>query len=76
MASRQDRLGEFEDMTDGYSVFDATAGYRWMALGRAHTLTLRADNITNTTYRDHLSRIKEIMPQPGRSISLLYRVNF
>jgi iron complex outermembrane receptor protein len=76
VASRQDRLGEFEEPTAGYRVFDAMAGYRWIALGRAHTLTLRADNITDTVYRDHLSRIKEIMPQPGRSISLLYRVNF
>lgn len=76
VASRQDRLGEFEEPTAGYAVLDATVGYRFVALGRAHTLTLRADNITDTVYRDHLSRIKELMPQPGRSISLLYRVNF
>lgn len=76
MASRQDRLGEFESPTAGYAVFDATAGYRFVAMGRSHTLTLRADNITDAVYRDHLSRIKDLMPQPGRSISLLYRVNF
>jgi iron complex outermembrane receptor protein len=76
VASRQDRLGEFEETTAGYTVLEAMAGYRFVALGRAHTLTLRADNITDQVYRDHLSRIKDLMPQPGRSISLLYRVNF
>lgn len=76
MAARQDRLGEFEDPTAGYTVFDANAGFRWVAFGRVHSATLRVDNLTDVEYRDHLSRIKDIMPQPGRSISLLYRLNF
>lgn len=75
-AARQDRVGEFETPTDGYGVFDASAGVRWPVGGQLHTLTLRIDNITNEVYRDHLSRIKEIMPQAGRGVSLLYRVNF
>ncbi|MFS8638573.1 MAG: TonB-dependent receptor [Gemmatimonadota bacterium] len=75
-AARQDRVGEFETPTDGYGVFDASAGVRWSVGGQLHTLTLRVDNITNEVYRDHLSRIKEIMPQAGRGASLLYRVNF
>jgi len=76
LAARQDRVGEFEEPTAGYTVFDATAGIRWVAHGRSHSVTLRADNIADTEYRDHLSRIKDIMPQPGRSVSLLYRLNF
>lgn len=76
LAARQDRVGEFEEPTAGHAVLDATAGVRWVALGRVHSVTLRADNITDTEYRDHLSRIKDIMPQPGRSVSLLYRLNF
>src|SRR5690606_27013595 len=75
-AARQDRVGEFETPTDGYGVFDASAGVRWSVGGQLHTLTLRVDNITNEVYRDHLSRIKEIMPQAGRGANLLYRVNF
>jgi len=75
-AARQDRTGEFETPTDGYGIFDASAGYRWPVGGQLHTLTLRVDNITDEVYRDHLSRIKEIMPQAGRGASLLYRVNF
>lgn len=76
LAARQDRVGEFEEPTAGYTIFDATAGIRWVTHGRVHSVTLRADNIADTEYRDHLSRIKDVMPQPGRSISLLYRLNF
>lgn len=75
-ADTQDRVGEFEEPTDGYNVFDATAGYRWTAFGRIHSLTLRADNVTDAVYREHLSRVKSIMPQAGRSASLLYRLSF
>lgn len=75
-AASQDRIGEFETPTDGYHVFDASAGYRWVESGRIHSLTLRAENVTDTEYRDHLSRVKEIMPQAGRGFSLLYRLSF
>lgn len=75
-ATRQDRVGEFETPTDGYHLFDAIAGVRWTLGGQVHTLTLRLDNLTDTVYRDHLSRIKEIMPQAGRSATLMLRANF
>ncbi len=76
MTARQDRLGEFEEPTDGYTVLDMTAGYRWSWFGRLHAVTLRLDNLTDATYRDHLSRIKSIMPGPSRSLSILYRADF
>jgi iron complex outermembrane receptor protein len=76
LVARQDRLGDFETPTDGYALFDATAGLRIVRGSMLHTLTLRLDNVFDTEYRDHLSRIKEIMPGPGRSVSLLYRLAF
>lgn len=76
MAARQDRTGEFEEPTAGFTVLDASAGYRWMAFGRIHSVTARVDNLTNATYREHLSRVKSIMPEAGRSLSVFYRVNF
>jgi iron complex outermembrane receptor protein len=47
-----------------------------LADGKLHSVTVRVDNLANVVYREHLSRIKEIMPQPGRSITLLYRLTF
>jgi len=76
LSVRQDRLGEFEEVTAGYQLIDATGGFRWPWLGRLHAVTLRIDNLTNATWRDHLSLIKSIMPGPSRSLSVLYRAEF
>ena len=75
-AARQSRTGDFETPTPGFAVGFATVGYRFLHRSQFHTLTLRVDNILDTEYREHLSRIKEIMPEPGRSVSLLYRLSF
>ena len=76
MAGRQDRLDTFETATPGYAVFDASAGVRLTVAGRLHTLTLSAENLGDREYRNHLSRVKEIMPEAGRGLSLTYRVVF
>ena len=62
--------------TAGYATGTLDAGVRLLAGGRFHTVTLRVDNATDAEYRDHLSRIKELMPQPGRSFVLMYRLSF
>jgi iron complex outermembrane receptor protein len=41
-----------------------------------HTVALTAENVTDTEYRMHLSRVKSIMPEPGRNVKVLYRVYF
>ncbi len=75
-ADRQTRVGDFEPETAGYAVMGANIGWRIIVGSRLHTITLRADNLFDRTYRDHLSRIKEIMPEPGRNVNLLYRLVF
>jgi iron complex outermembrane receptor protein len=75
-AAAQTRLGDFESRTAGYAIGDLHAGARLLADGKLHSVTVRVDNLANVVYREHLSRIKEIMPQPGRSITLLYRLTF
>ena len=75
-ATAQTREGPFEEETDGYTLLDLTAGYRWTMGGRLNTLTLQVENLLDTVWRDHLSVIKEVVPQPGRNIQLLYRVSF
>lgn len=75
-AAEQDRTGDFETPTDGYQIVNLNAGIRFEQGVRFHTITLRIENLLDQAYREHLSRIKDIMPQPGRNISLLYRLNF
>lgn len=75
-ATPQERLGDFETRTAGYAVGTLDAGARLLLGGRFHTVTLRVENVTDAAYRDHLSRIKDLMPQPGRSAVLMYRLSF
>jgi iron complex outermembrane receptor protein len=65
----------FIQPTDGHHLFNATAGLRWTLRGRFHTLTMQVDNVFDTAWKDHLSRIKPVAPQPGRNLRLLYRVD-
>jgi len=65
-----------QEVTDGYSLLHAGAGMRLQRGGYTHTLTLQARNVTDRQWRDHLSRIKDIAPQPGRNLQLTYRVHF
>ena len=76
MAGRQDRVGEFETPTRGYTVFNAAAGARFTFGGRLNVLTVSLANAANAEYRNHLSRVKEIMPEAARSLNVSYRVVF
>lgn len=81
---RQDRVypgvsadgAPLETPTAGYTLLNASGGFRWDARGALHTITLSADNLTDAVWRDHLSRIREVAPQPGLNLRLLYRVDF
>ena len=73
-AAEATRLGDFESRTAAYAVFNLDAGVQLLVSGRLHSITARIDNVLDTEYRNHLSRIKELMPQPGRNFALLYRV--
>lgn len=75
-AARQARTGDFEEPTNGYALTELSGGVRLRRGDQLHTLTLRIDNLFDTEYRNHLSRIKAIMPEPGRNLRLLYRLTF
>ena len=75
-AAEQNRLGEFETPTKGYSVLDFNAQYRFYWGTTLHTVSFNALNVFNEEYYNHLSLVKEIFPEPGRSFNLLYRVYF
>lgn len=76
LSGRQERTGDFEDPTAGYALADLSFGWRLLAGASGHAITLRIDNLFDKEYRDHLSRTKAVMPEPGRSIGLLYRLSF
>ena len=75
-SDNQQRLGEFEEETDGYIVYDAGLQLTFPRWRLQHQSVVVVENIFNTEYRQHLSRIKSVMPEPGRNIKFLYRLMF
>ena len=75
-AGSQNRLGEFEEPTDGYLVYDIGSylNFSWWQL--ENMVVFEIENLFDTTYREHLSRIKSAMPEPGRNVKLLYKLSF
>ncbi len=75
-ATDQDRTDEYEVPTDGYLIGDLYAQYNLEYGNQMHTFSFTLENFTNTEYRQHLSQIREIMPEPGINAKLLYRFYF
>ena len=75
-AARQERTFGAETPTAGFALLDLFAVYSFEAGGAVNTLTARLDNATNELYRNHLSLIKDVVPEMGRSFKLVYRVAF
>ena len=74
--SSQERLSEFETRTDGYFLTDISGTYIIHSSNIIHKIIFRIDNIFDQEYYNHLSRIKSIMPEKGRSIGIQYRLVF
>jgi len=73
-SAAQRRLGEFEDPTAGHLAGDLWAEWRLGSGGFQQSVVLRVDNLTDAVIRNHLSRLKSIMPEAGRNVSLGYRL--
>ena len=76
LAAEQNQIGEFEKPTEGYAVLDFSSQYYAEWGGRLHTFSLTLENATGAVYRNHLNRVKEILPEPGRNLRLLHKIFF
>ena len=74
--SDQNKLGEFEYPTDGYKLLNYNCSYTFKKNENIHQIIFQVTNILDETYFNHLSKIKMIMPEPGRGINIRYKVNF
>jgi len=72
----QKRLGQFETRTDGYSILGINGSYTIRTAKVSHKFILQINNVFDQVYYNHLSRIKTIMPEDGRSLNIQYRVVF
>jgi iron complex outermembrane receptor protein len=76
LAARQTRLGDGDTPTPGYGVVNVGAGVRFAQAGLVHSVGIHCDNLLNKVYRDHLSVIKDFIPQPARGLRLNYDLIF
>jgi iron complex outermembrane receptor protein len=74
--AKQDRIFDVETPTDGYGLLRLYTAYSVMSGRVLHTITARLDNVTDELYRNHLSLIKDLAPEMGRNVKVLYNVRF
>jgi iron complex outermembrane receptor protein len=75
-AADQDRVYPNEEPTAGYGTLKLFAAYSFPTRGVTNTLTVRLDNATNELYRNHLSRIRDVVPETGRNFRVVYSMGF
>ena len=74
--AKQDRVFGEETTTDGYNLLKLFAAWSFQQGRAVNTFTLRLDNATNELYRNHLSLIKDFVPEMGRNFKAVYSVRF
>jgi iron complex outermembrane recepter protein len=75
-AAKQDRVFGAETPTDGYNLLKLFAAYSFGSGNVVNTITARLENATNELYRNHLSLIKDFVPEMGRNFKVVYSVKF
>ena len=69
---KQDRLGEFETYTPGAFLVDLIFSYSY----NKQDISIQLNNLFDEEYYNHLSKIKDSMPEAGRNIVFSYKIFF
>jgi len=75
-ASKQDKIDEFELPTNGYIVFNLFLQYSLVSKHVTSNFNFGIYNLLNREYRNHLSRVKIILPEAGTNFRLSYKMYF
>jgi len=73
---KADDVFTLETPTAGYGLFNVNGSYTFGNDHIAHIFTLSAVNLNDKLYRNHLSFIKNLAPEPGRGIRFGYTIRF
>jgi iron complex outermembrane receptor protein len=76
MVRDQDRLFTNETRTPGYFLINVIMSYTIASEHSAHILSLNGYNLGDRLYRNHLSFIKDLAPEPGRGVRFTYTFRF
>ena len=76
LVNRQDKIYTNETPTSGYAVLNLTGSYTLARERSAQIFSFNAYNLTDKFYQNHLSLIKDRMPEIGRGVRFSYTVRF
>ncbi|MFZ1731880.1 MAG: TonB-dependent receptor [Bacteroidota bacterium] len=76
MAARQERVDIYELPTAGYATVNLSVQNSIISGRQVHNISLVAENILDQPYRNHLSRVKAILPEAGVNVRLTYKLHF
>lgn len=71
-----DSVFSLETPTGGYKLFNLNASYTFVTKRTAHTFSVSTSNLGNRLYRNHLSFIKDLVPEQGRNLRASYTIRF
>lgn len=72
----QENPGDFEEKTEGYTRLDGHIHYHLDTPNGTWLLSLKANNLLDEEIRNSTSFLREIAPEPGRSLELGIRLSF
>lgn len=75
-AAKQYRVDEYEAATAAWLAADVQLQWDGAGPGGFTSLVATLENLTDADYRQHLSRVRSVTPEPGRNLKLLYRVQW
>ena len=76
IAAPQNRTDRYEQRTPGYITFGTSLEFHWALTLARYSIVLHGDNLFNADVRNHLSRLKSVMPEKGRNFSILAKAEF
>ncbi|MGD9588226.1 MAG: TonB-dependent receptor [Pyrinomonadaceae bacterium] len=75
-AADQNKVFPLETTTESYAVFNIAGSYTIGGQHQAHIFSVNAYNLTDRLYRNHVSFIKDLVPEIGRGIKFGYTIRF
>jgi len=72
----QHKVDKYEERTPGYITFGTLLEFRWTLALAHYSLVFRADNLLDADVRNHLSRLKSVMPEKSRNFSALAKIEW
>jgi iron complex outermembrane receptor protein len=73
-ANSQKRVDKFEEETAGYAIVNLFSQYIFQVKNIVNNVSVVIENLFNKEYRNHLSRVKSIMPEAGFNVRVIYRI--